>query len=140
MKRDRFIATAEAQVPPDGAGWVRFNLNAKLQAGRFYYVWLPATEKLQWHLYPTEIKGTARAYGGDKWISMPHSYKYRLIPGGEPVAKEDSSSKSNQLLPANVVNGWNRAVHGVPNSWAPKKGQSDPQWVELDFGRPVDFQ
>ena len=35
------LASAEAQVPPDSAGWVRFDLSAKLEPGFFYYVWLP---------------------------------------------------------------------------------------------------
>ncbi len=43
------------------------------------------------------------------------------------------------LVPDNVVNGWNRAVHGEPNSWAPGKKQSGTRWIELDFGRPVAF-
>jgi len=132
----KILASAEAQVPAVSAGWVRFDLSAKLQPGRFYYVWLPATEGLQWDLYPTEIEGTARAYGGPKWHTMPHCYRHRLVPGGEPVSKGGLAS-SYQLLPENAVNGWNRAVHGVPNSWAPDARQPGPHWIELDFGRPV---
>ena len=76
------LASAEAQVPPKSAGWVRFDLSAKVQTGRFYYVWLPATEGLQWDLYPSEIEGAARAYGGPDWHAMSHCYRHRLIPGG----------------------------------------------------------
>lgn len=49
----------------------------------------------------------------------------------------DDTKTVHQLLPANVINGWNRAVHGVPNSWAPDTQQPGPHWIELDFGRSV---
>ena len=132
------LASAEAQVPPGSTGWVRFDVSAELQAGRFYYVWLPATDGLQWELYPREIAGTARAYGGPKWHTMPHCYKHRLVPGGEPVSA-DGPADTYQLLPANVVNGWNRAVHGVPHSWAPSEQHPGPHWLQLDFGKAVDI-
>ncbi len=130
------LASVEARVAPGSAGWVRFDLSAKLHPGRLYYVWLPATEGLQWDLYPTEMKGTARAYGGLQWQAMSHCYRHRLIPGGEPVSQEGLAS-SYQLVPENVVNGWNRAVHGAPNAWAPDARQVGLHWIELDFGRPV---
>jgi hypothetical protein len=130
------LASAEAQVAPGSAGWLRFDLSSKLVPGQFYYVWLPATEGLQWDLYATEMKGTARAYGVPKWHTMTHCYRHRLVPGGEPIS-EDGFASTYQLLPENVVNGWNRAVHGVPNSWAPDARQPGPHWIELDFGQPA---
>ena len=42
-------------------------------------------------------------------------------------------------MPSNVVNGFARAIRGWPNSWRPDPKQALPQWVELDFGRPVEF-
>ena len=132
----RVLAETQAEVPAGSAGWVRFDLSEKVQPGHYYYVSLPATEGLQWDLYPLKIEDTARAYGGPDWHSMTHSYRYRLVPGGEPIAEEDLP-KSHQLAPTNVVNGWNRAVHGEPNSWSPDFKQPGPHWIELDFDHPV---
>jgi hypothetical protein len=67
---------------------------------------------------------------------MSHCYRHRLVPGGEPIT-EDGLAGTYQLLPDNVINGWNRAVHGEPNSWAPDARHSGPHWIELVFGRPV---
>jgi hypothetical protein len=67
---------------------------------------------------------------------MSHCYRHRLVPGGEPIS-EDGPASTYRLLPENVVNGWNRAVHGKPNSWAPDARHPGPHWIELDFGRPV---
>jgi hypothetical protein len=41
------------------------------------------------------------------------------------------------FAPENVLNGIARAAGGRPNSWRPAPGGPLPQWVELDFGRPV---
>ena len=36
---------------------------------------------------------------------------------------------------ANVIDGYARAVRGVPHAWRPDPKQPLPQWVELDFGQ-----
>ena len=48
-------------------------------------------------------------------------------PGAQTVA----------LSPENVIDGWNRAVSGRPNSWAPDTTKPGPHWLELGFPEPV---
>jgi len=126
------IATAEASVPP-GDGWVEFPLQAEVQPGRPYYVWVAATQGLSWHLYPREVPGTARAYGGPAWHPMAHCYQFRLSPGGEPAALAPAAAEV-VLAAQNATDGWNRAVHGEPHSWGPDPEAPPPHWIELRFG------
>jgi hypothetical protein len=39
----------------------------------------------------------------------------------------------------NVVDGYARAIRGVPHSWRPDPRQPWPQWLQLDFGKTVAF-
>jgi hypothetical protein len=151
------LAEAAASIPPKSSGWIEFKLGAKLEPGKPYYVALPRSDGLKWDLYPTQPEGTARAYGGPKWTLMAGCYKFRLNPGGEPTgagsggtgilpvsnhgqdAHATTSSAAVRLEPGNVVGGWNRAVAGAPNSWAPDPRQPLPQWIELTFKQPVQF-
>ncbi|MFQ5809044.1 MAG: FAD-dependent oxidoreductase, partial [Armatimonadota bacterium] len=134
------LATATADVPPRSEGWVTFPLSAKLEPGKVYFAWLPAASGLQWDLYPYFPEGTWRAYGGPSWRPMTHCYKHRLSPGGEPTPPEGWRPPGKIVLaPENVINGWNRAVHGTPNSWGPDPEQPLPQWIELQLPERVRF-
>jgi len=137
------LADATATVPPKSSGWVEFKLSATLEPGKPYYVALPRSDGLKWDLYPTQPEGTSRAYGGPKWTLMTGCYKYRLNPGGEPVAPKgepaEVAATTVSLEPGNIVAGWNRAVAGAPNSWSPDPRQPLPQWVELKFPKPAQF-
>lgn len=135
------LAGAKATIEMMQDGWIEFKLRAKLEPGKSYYIALPRTMGLSWHLYPYEPKGTTRAYGGPDWKPMFGCYKFRLNPGGEPPAPEGVGAESYlvRLDPANVIAGWNRAVEGRPNSWMPDLLEFFPQWVELQFPKPVEF-
>jgi len=127
------LAAAAAAVPANHAGWVRFGLKARTEAGKLYYAWLPKTAGLKWDLFAAFPAGTSRAYrAGKSWKTMTGCYKYALAPGGGPSVPAKAPA-----APSQVINGWNRAVRGVPNSWAPEPASRLPQWVQLDFGRPV---
>jgi choline dehydrogenase-like flavoprotein len=132
------LAAAGATISARQEGWVEFGLAAKTEKGKAYYVFLPPTPGVSWHLYPEEIEGTCRAYeSGQGWTPMTHCYKFRLTPGGEPMAgppaPEPAPKASGVHGPENVNNGWNRAVAGVRNAWVPDPGQPLPQWVQLDL-------
>jgi hypothetical protein len=129
------VATTQASVPPGADGWIEFPFQAEVQPGRPHYVWLPATEGLSWHLYPREVPGTARAYGGPDWHPMTHCYKFRLSPGGEP-ASASAAAAEVVLAAANATDGWNRAVHGEPHSWSPEPEAPPPHWIELRLHEP----
>ncbi len=130
------IATARAEVPPKSAGWVRFPLRAALQPDRFYYIFLPRTPGISWDLFPAPPAQTTRAYGGPNWKRMTGCYKFRLHPGDWPA---QPAGQGTPFAPENVINGYNRAVAGNPNSWMPDPSASLPQWLELRFAKPVRF-
>jgi hypothetical protein len=131
------VATARADVPAESSGWVDFALKASLQKNRNYFVYLPLTAHLSWHLYRGRIAECHRGYLADDGLmhAMPECYKFRLTPGGQMPAAALAS-----LGPENVNKGWNRAVHGVRNAWVPDlQSQKLPQWVELDLPEPAEI-
>jgi hypothetical protein len=132
------VASASGEMPPKSRGWVEFPLRAELGKKRPYFIFLPATEGLKWHLYPAPMKECCRAYREKNGAvhRMAGAYKFRLNPGGEPLP----AIRATSCGPENVNNGWNRAVDGVRNAWVPDlRRQQLPQWVQLDLPEPADI-
>ena len=50
-----------------------------------------------------------------------------------------SSSHSHDYAPENVVNGVARSEEGRTNMWMSAAGEPMPQYIELDFGKQVEF-
>jgi len=131
------LATATATVPPKSEGWIDFHLGAKVEPG-YYYAWIPQTPGLSWWLFAVAPPETARAYRSrDAWKVMDQCYKHKVSPSDEK--QEPQPLAEDMFRPANVVNGFARAVEGWPNSWRPDPDEPLPQWVELDFGRQQSF-
>jgi len=130
------LAAASATVPPKSKGWVTFNLRQSVDAGKYYYVVLPSTKGLQWELFPVLVENTCRAYGGPNWTPREECYKFRLWPGDEPKVPDTATIT---LSPENANDGFNRAVNGVAHSWGPDPSEPLPQWVELKFDKPRQF-
>jgi len=136
------LATASATIPPGNKGWIAFHFNAEVPPG-FYYVWLPVTKGVSWRLWASQPPHTARAYksgGSSRWRRMSDCYMFRVDP---PSASETTARRQlpreKMFAPENVINGFARAVRGWPNSWRPHPKEPLPQWIELDFGRPIRF-
>ncbi len=126
------LATATASVPPKSKGWVNFELNCDVEPGEYYYVFLPPADGLQWDLFRTsrkETEDTCRAYGGPNWTRRNECYAFAL--NEEDVDLEDAPQVT--LRAENIIDGFNRAVDGVPHSWGPGPSGSLPHWVELTF-------
>ena len=81
---------------------------------------------------------------------MSGCYRFKLEPPGgtaSPEAIPDAAEakppaekpKAKMFAPENAINGFARAIRGIPNSWRPERGKPMPQWIQLDFGRPVEF-
>ena len=131
------LITAAAEAPPRHGGWVEFALRADLKRDRPYFLYVPVTGGVAWHLYRGRMAESPRAYRAADGLmhAMPECYKFRLTPGGEPFPPSPVS-----FGPENVNAGWNRAVHGVRNAWVPDLfGQTLPQWVELDLREPAEI-
>jgi hypothetical protein len=143
------LASASATVPPRSAGWVKFTLNLDVKPG-LYWICLPKAAGLSWALYDTAPPNTARGYrfGKDEWHSDESCYRFRLDP---PSTEAAAAAAVKDIPPVptkppaamfaaeNVVEGYARAIRGTPHSWRPDPKQPLPQWVQLDFGKPVTF-
>lgn len=135
------LAKATATVPPNSQGWVEFPLQAPLEPG-YYYVWLAPAEGVGWSLFDRAPPNTARAYRNAKgWQRMPECYAIRATPGPQFEKPQPAQLPPRETMfsPANVNNGFARAIRGWPNAWRPDPKQPLPQWVALDFGRRVPF-
>jgi hypothetical protein len=130
------LATAKATVPPKSDGWVAFKLSVAVDPSKYYYAALPPAKGLQWELFAVLVEDTCRAYGGPAWTLRDECYKFRLSPGDDPKVPEAATIA---LSPANVNDGFSRAVNGAPHSWGPDPDGPLPQWVELRLGKPRRF-
>lgn len=136
------IASAEATVPPRSNGWVTFDLDAAVKPG-FHYAWMPKTAGLSWALSGTFIPDTGRAYrsGKNDWHPSGETYAFKIdevVTAAEADSLEAAPAPpADMFAPSNAINGFARAIRGVPNSWRPDPKASGPHWLELDFGKAV---
>lgn len=137
------LAKSKIAVPAGSSGWVTVGLGQDLEKG-YYFIWLPRTAGILWTLFSQEVRETARAYRspGGRWTRMSGTYAFRLLPGEEPkvtLASDLVEQEHSLFAPENVIDGFARAIRGVPHSWRPDPQHPLPQWVELNFERPVAF-
>ncbi len=123
------LAQAKAVVPPQNEGWISFPLNCRVQPDSYYYVFLPAQKGVSWQVFPQAVKDACRAYKDTDWNMRLECYAFTLDP--EQVRSQEIPKIV--LQPDNVIDGFNRAVGGVPHSWGPDSSQGYPQWIELQF-------
>ena len=117
------LAAATATVPAGGRTWVTFGLNATVEPGRLYWVWLPAAEGLSWCHSGEQPPGTNCAHEGASggWMKGGGTYCFRLSPASQPFG------------PENATNGYARP-EAAPNLWVSDPTQPLPQWLEIDLG------
>lgn len=123
------LAQAKTDLPAKSEGWETFELNAKVTAGEYYYVFLQPVEGAQWRLFSSLKDETCRAYGGPNWTLRDECYTFDLTPE-TPVNAEIPKVA---LSPENVIDGFNRAVHADPHSWGPDPSKDEPHWIEFEF-------
>ena len=125
------VATSTATIPPRRETFVTFPIDATFNAP-FIWVWLPKTEGVSWRLMDSKPYQACRAYGGSAqrpWTVVEHqAYAFYTDP---PLAYAIDNR------PENVTNGVARSVDRMPNLWASDPSQEMPQWIELEFPRPV---
>ncbi|MGC9329505.1 MAG: FAD-dependent oxidoreductase, partial [Candidatus Hinthialibacter sp.] len=129
------LASAEAAVPPNSQGWVRFPLHVQVNPDDYYYVFLPPQKGLQWDLFPVRKENACRAYGGPNWTRRDECYTYTLAPG----EVEEINIPQIALEADGVIDGYNRVVDGDLHSWGPDPQQELPQWIELRFDEEKQF-
>lgn len=136
------LATAKATVPEKGDHWVRFDFGVDVKPQGHYWIWLPPAEGLSWHLADkVPPVGWCRAYrskgNGEVWNRMPGNYAIDIVP-------QVSIDWGDLFHPMSAINGYARPTEVVKGQWQPNQWRSDPtqpmpQWLELDFGKPMTF-
>ena len=118
---------ATAEVKSETFAWVTFKLPRALEPGKPYFVWLPRQANLCWKIY----KGVAgeRVYGsyGD-WTRMRSRYMMRPLGAPMPLGS---------VGPEAATDGLKWPLEGEIHQWRSDPAKGLPQWLEVDFGRPV---
>ena len=124
------IAVTEVTMAP-GRRYVKFVFNADV-SDPFMWFFIPKTDGLEWELKKSARIEGCRAYGSASrgtWTVVPsRQYAAYLTPGIQ--IKENYS-------PENVIDGIARIVGSEKHCWASDPEKSFPQWIELDFKKPV---
>jgi len=121
-------------------------------------VFVEGVKKTDGHDKSTQLgqyKLKVAAYA-QKWIKVPISYP---VPGNidflriEVPAVEgilwpsvswiiQETNPDTELVdykPENIINGWTRLKENEESLWVSDPSDSLPQWIELDFGEPTEF-
>lgn len=131
------IARAEAVVPPkQDSVWVSFDLNARVEPGRFYYIHAARLPLVHWKSFrdidglPNQVPvGVSPAdKPGTHWrrITGGHCFIMKLYPECRPYS------------PQNVVTGTNRPDTRT-NIWVSDPKQPLPAWLQLEWPEPIIF-
>lgn len=153
------VAAAETAVPPNFEGWVPFDLNARVEPGRLYYVYTEAAEGIYWKSFrevdgePNRIPpGTTAAYLPSKTPYSAKSGTFREIysdvaledvPGAggrgrwKPLTLGRSlclriTPESRPYSPENVIRGTHRPDRWT-NIWVSDPTRGLPAWLELGW-------
>ena len=84
-------------------------------------------------------RGIYETYIGELQQALLKDGAYLIgIPNRDPAdvalkAKATASNSAADCGPEQVINGWNRAVNGKRNAWAPEPTATGPQWLQLDL-------
>ncbi len=124
------IAVAEKTIAP-GRRYVKFVFNADVD-DPFMWFFIPKKDGLEWELKKSARVEGCRAYGsasrGTWTVVASQQYAAYLEPGIQ--IRENYS-------PANVIDGVARIVGSEKHCWASDQEKPFPQWIELDFQKPV---
>lgn len=124
------LATAQAVVAP-GSRWVEFKFHARLTKP-YAWLWLPQAKDVCWSLSTRAPLGSCRAYGGGAgrpWTVVDNQFY--------AFATQPARAFPLDHRPENVVSGVARIVGQQSNLWASDPREPTPQWIALDFGKPV---
>lgn len=138
------VAEAQATLRPRASGWVSFDLNVPVESGGYYFAMVPRISGVRWWLFASQPRQTTRAYrvmGSNKpWVPSTGCYCFRVDPPADmEMAPPPGATTKALFAPANVTNGYARAVRGWPNCWRPDPDAKMPQWIQLAFAQSEPF-
>jgi hypothetical protein len=127
------LLTTRAVVPPNRESFVEFPLDCEI-AQPFVWVSVPANEGISWYLMSRAPLGSCRAYGGgdDRTWTVVRSQYYAIAIDPPLAIPADYAAE-------NVTNGRTRIQGESTNLWASDPDQTMPQWIELDWAQPKEF-
>lgn len=123
------LATATAKVPAGKRAYVAFKLDCAVTQP-YLWLWLPKTPGVSWALVASSMPEGCRAYGATWTVVKGQQYAFFT----EPALRFATDCK-----PENVIDGFSRIVGKTSHLWASDPKQALPQWIELDFGKPVEM-
>ena len=132
------IAVAEAEVPTRNKGvWVSFPLNAKVEPGRFYYVYVPdPVPEVHWKTFRHEKGEPFQLPVGVSPSDRPGKQWRRLVDGRCHIMR--ISPDSDCYGPQNAITGANRPDQWT-NIWISDPEKQLPAWLQLQWRKPMTF-
>lgn len=124
------LAVVRATVPPGNRSFVTFDVNCTLSKP-YAWVWLEPAPGVRLVLSAGGSPGVSRAYGRPWTIGSGQQYAFYTMP--ELRYAEPGNA------PQSVIDGVSRPVDELRHGWISDAQQSLPQWLELDFGKPVEI-
>ncbi len=132
LSRKPDIAEASAIVPPGGPRWVTFRLDADVDPDGYYWVYLKSAPGVFWQLTNHGLPWSCRGYRTGDW-------KYAGVREGVYCMTVDPPLSYRGTTPENVINGLAWPEEMSFNMWVSDPAEPFPQWIELEFDEPVEF-
>jgi hypothetical protein len=127
------LAVVTAAVPAKKRAYVPFKADIPLTQP-YVWLWLPRTSGVTWALVASSMTEGCRAYGGGG------GRPWTVVKGQQyAFFTEPSLRFATDHAPQNVVDGVSRIVGKESHLWSSDPYQPLPQWLELDFGKPVEL-
>jgi len=122
------LVVARGKVPAHSFGWVRFQIDQDVTPHKLYWVHLPKKENIFWTRCDNHPVGTVSAFRFlGTWKVQKCVYSMTLNPPSTPYE------------PLNTVNGSPTRPEKWTNIWISDAEEEFPQTIEVNFGKPVQF-
>jgi hypothetical protein len=121
--------------------WVKFKVNRKFSSP-YLLIWLSEVKNVWWGLMSQAPKGSYKIFENkntNKLKIIKDKYHAFYTEPALITIPEDTSSSTGRYSPKNIVNGITRTVDNSKNMWASDPRQCFPQWIELNFAEPTEF-
>ena len=127
------LAAVTAKVPAKRRAYVAFKVDCPVTQP-YLWLWLPRTPGVSWALVASSMSEGCRAYGGGD------TRPWTVVKGQQyAFFTEPELRFATDHRPENVIDGVSRIVGKESHLWSSDPQQPLPQWLELDFGKPVTF-
>jgi hypothetical protein len=129
------VVVAQAALPAGAETWVTFDIGHDMVFSHAW-LWIEPEQGVYWRLMSEGLPGMQRAYatrdsdGGAAWQTPGGYYACYLDP---------PSSAEADCAPENVISGVARMTATRTHMWRSDPDRALPQWLDLEFPKPVAF-